>query len=66
MAQSRAEAERLMEQQHFPVDYESPQDRGLADPDEEYEDEELEDCPACSAIRSINGSGCSHCGWRSD
>jgi hypothetical protein len=35
MTQSRAEAEALMEQQHYGGDYISPQDAGLADPDEE-------------------------------
>jgi len=39
MTQSRAEAERLMEQQHYPVDYISPQDAGLVDPDDDEEQE---------------------------
>jgi len=42
MTQSRAEADRLMEQQHYPADYISPQDAGLADPDD---DEEQDDEP---------------------
>jgi hypothetical protein len=42
MPQSKAEAERLMEQQHYGGDYISPQDAGLVNPDstdEEQEDE---------------------------
>ena len=31
--QTKAEAEHLMEQQHYGGDYVSPQDAGLADPD---------------------------------
>ncbi len=41
MTQSRARAEALMEQQHYPVDYISPQDVDLVDPD--FTDEEQED-----------------------
>ena len=44
MAQSRAEAERLMEQQHYGGDYISPQDAGLVDPDDDEEQDSEADC----------------------
>jgi hypothetical protein len=64
MSQSRAEAERLMEQQHYPVDYTSPQDRGLADPDED--EELLEECPCCGQLTITEDNKCYSCGWRSN
>ena len=54
MPQSKQEAESLMEQQHYGGDYISSQDAGLADPDEEQDDdsywyEHVADLCACCA-----------------
>ena len=63
MPQSKQEAEFLMEQQHG---FNTSQ--GNFHEDDDDDDEEfLEDCPVCSTVKSINGSGrCSYCGWRSN
>ena len=80
MAQSRAEAEALMEQQHYPADYISPQDAGLADPDDDEEQEDeaywymheaddnelLDDCPYCGQITLTEDNKCYSCGWRAE
>ncbi len=62
MSQSRAEAERLMEQQHGFNTSQGNFHEDTDDDDEEF----LEDCPVCFTPRAINGSGrCSYCGFRS-
>jgi hypothetical protein len=60
MTQSKAEAERLMEQQHYGGDYISSQDAGLADPDEES----FEECPFCGQLTLTEDNKCYSCGWR--
>jgi hypothetical protein len=60
MTQSRAEVDRLMEQQHG---FNTSQ--GNFHEDVEDDEEFLEDCPICDTEESINGSGrCSYCGYR--
>lgn len=60
MRQSKAEAEYLMEQQHYGGDYISPQDAGLADPDEEQDDNSYQFdhaadlCASCAHTREAH------------
>jgi len=62
MAQSRAEAEALMEQQHGFNTSQGNFHENIAD--DEDDEEFLEDCPVCGTENSINGSGrCSYCGY---